>query len=127
LLVAAISLIAVLYALAGRDSGDVRELAPNVASGQELQSNPERERLFGALSGEERRGIVIPPEDFAELEDRPAYSGQWFYRDGMRLCDGYLTRFEDDEYCSSEVPSDWVPFEFEGNTYYVQPLSANGG
>ena len=37
-------------------------------------------------------------------------------------CDGYLVRFKNEEYCASTVPDDWVPFEFNGYTYYRQPL-----
>ena len=41
-------------------------------------------------------------------------------------CDGYLVYFESENYCVSEVPADWVPFEFNGRTYYKQPLSEDG-
>jgi hypothetical protein len=52
-----------------------------------------------------------------------AYSGDWITRDGMRVCDGYLTRRQDQDFCDADVPNDWVPFEFAGRTYYAAPLS----
>lgn len=51
------------------------------------------------------------------------HSGRWIIRDGVRACDGYLTRRRDQDFCESEVPDDWVPFEFGGRTYYSAPLS----
>jgi hypothetical protein len=51
-------------------------------------------------------------------------NGTWYDQDGSRICDGFLTRNIDEDFCAPEVPSDWVPFEFDGQTYYVQPLSA---
>ena len=49
-------------------------------------------------------------------------SGQWVERDGQIVCDGYLTRVDDQDYCAAEVPDDWRPFTFDGELYYVQPL-----
>jgi hypothetical protein len=51
------------------------------------------------------------------------YSGHWAMRDGVRICDGYLTRRRDQDFCEAEVPNDWVAFEFGGQTYYAAPLS----
>jgi hypothetical protein len=50
-------------------------------------------------------------------------TGEWVEKDGSRICDGYMTRVENEDYCESDVPEDWIPFEFEGQTYYVQPLA----
>jgi len=50
-------------------------------------------------------------------------SGQWAEKDGVLVCDGFMTRRADQDYCSSEVPEDWVPFTFDGKEYYVQPLT----
>ncbi len=58
-----------------------------------------------------------------EMEPGREYSGEWVDRNGSRLCDGYLTRREDEDFCVAEVPNDWRPFEFDGKTYHVQPLS----
>lgn len=50
------------------------------------------------------------------------YSGKWVERDGVMVCDGYLTRVEDEDHCVAEVPDDWEKFTFDGKTYYMQPL-----
>lgn len=87
----------------------------------------EQEKIFGPLiSGEQKRGFVILPKGLAPLENPPKLSGEWIDRDGVRECDGYLTRIENEEYCAAEVPSDWQPFEFDGMTYYVQPIKDEG-
>ena len=57
------------------------------------------------------------------LEQLMLEQGNWRYEDGARICEGYLTRYEDEDYCASEIPDDWEPFEYDGRTYYVQPLS----
>ena len=49
--------------------------------------------------------------------------GEWLEQDGVRTCVGFLTRNADQDYCAAEIPADWVPFEFNGQTYSVQPLS----
>ena len=50
-------------------------------------------------------------------------TGEWTQSDGTMECDGYLARVESDEYCVVEIPADWQLLEFNGKTYYVQPLS----
>lgn len=30
---------------------------------------------------------------------------------------------EDEDFCGANVPEEWVPFDFNGKTSYVQPLS----
>ena len=74
------------------------------------------------------------PNNTVELEDRVLrhlesldqrqYSGTWTYSEGSRYCDGYLTRKSSDDYCVADPPSDWEAFEFDGNTYYRQPLGS---
>lgn len=49
-------------------------------------------------------------------------SGEWLQKDGILMCKGYMNRRADLDYCSSGVPGDWVPFEFDGQTYFLQPL-----
>ena len=79
---------------------------------------------------EESNSVSVLPfsslEESAALEDylreHGLAPGNWRYEDVARICDGYMTRFEDEIYCASEVPDDWVPFEFDGQIYYVQPL-----
>lgn len=51
-----------------------------------------------------------------------APTGEWKYDSGSRICDGYLTRKEGENSCSSSIPDDWVPYEFNGEIYYSQPL-----
>lgn len=48
-----------------------------------------------------------------------------FEQGEFRACNGFLTRNIDEDFCSSQAPSDRVPFEFDGQTFYLQPLSAN--
>ena len=50
-------------------------------------------------------------------------SGNWHIQNGIRVCDGYIVRNANEEYCASEVPEDWVPYPFDGQEYYVQPLT----
>ena len=49
--------------------------------------------------------------------------GNWREENGVRICDGYMTRFKDEDYCASQIPEDWVPFQFDGETFYIQPLA----
>jgi hypothetical protein len=49
-------------------------------------------------------------------------SGEWVQKDGILTCDGFMTRRADLDYCSAEVPGDWVPFEYDGQVYFLQPL-----
>ena len=57
------------------------------------------------------------------LAEKNAGEGNWVEKDGVLVCEGFLTSFENDDYCSSGVPEDWVPFEYQGQEYYVQPLA----
>jgi hypothetical protein len=45
-------------------------------------------------------------------------------RNGEQLCDGYLVRRIDQNYCADKVPEDWVRREFNGRAYHFQPLRA---
>lgn len=67
------------------------------------------------------RPFTIPEPDTEP--GNPTFSGEWTNRDGVWDCDGYMTRFENDVHCAATVPDDWIPFEFEGETFYVAPLS----
>ncbi len=70
------------------------------------------------------------PEIRAALErllaEKYLEDGNWVEIDGVRKCKGYLTKFEDNDFCLSEVPGDWEPFEYDGQIYYVQPLANRG-
>lgn len=48
--------------------------------------------------------------------------GEWIEENGSKICIGFLTRVADEDFCASTIPSDWERFEFNGHTYYVQPL-----
>lgn len=59
-------------------------------------------------------------ERLGRLDLRP---GEWVEENGSKICMGFLTRFEDEDFCAAAIPADWDPFEFNGHTYYMQPLS----
>jgi len=56
------------------------------------------------------------------LEENYTSPGKWVEKNGSQICDGYLTRYEESDYCIAELPDGWLPFEFDGKTYYVVPL-----
>lgn len=96
--------------------------------GREL-SREELESIYRELDEQDRglqsrgRGFVVVPPGSAGDEDPPKFSGEWKEVDGARVCDGYLTRISDDEFCSAEIPADWRRFEFDGKTFYIAPTS----
>ena len=69
----------------------------------------------------------LPPERrdalLRYLVEKNLGEGNWIEKDGVLMCEEFLTKFENDDYCSSVVPEDWVPFEYQGQEYYVQPLA----
>ncbi len=69
-----------------------------------------------------RRLIETSEAECSASAAQSSPSGQWVERDGQIVCDGYLTRFDDHDYCSAEAPDDWTPFSFDGELYYLQPL-----
>ncbi len=80
------------------------------------------------------QGMVLEQsraEPLRLVEDQPAAAftyleqpeDNWVERDGTLVCEGYMTRYADERFCASEVPHDWRAFEFNGQTYYVQPLA----
>ncbi len=87
---------------------DVQELSPE-----------EFDRLLREL--QEQGFAELPTKPKSEQDERE-YSGEWIEENGERYCDGYPTRNADEEYCSTDIPEDWRPFEFDGETYYVAPL-----
>ena len=56
-------------------------------------------------------------ESVIDLRDRQLEDSNF------RTCAGFLTRDESEQYCEEEVPDDWREFEFNGEKYYLQPLS----
>ena len=105
-----VKIMALLFLLMGVVGCHSDSVTPsdNAVSAEETTIGP-----GGAI---EFRGLTGEP-------DLP--TGRWEYKDGAKICNGYLTRFESEDYCAAEVPKDWVPFTFEGETYYVQPLSGS--
>jgi len=79
----------------------------------------ELERILQEL---EQQGFARLQKSPEPEQDERDYSGEWIEEDGVRYCDGYLTRNADEEYCSTDIPEDWRPFEFNGETYFVAPL-----
>ena len=72
-------------------------------------------------------GDVRSPEPEGRVLEHAALeplgqAGEWIEGDDVRLCDGYLRRREDEDFCEPEIPEEWAPFEFSGQTYCRQPL-----
>ena len=63
---------------------------------------------------------VLP---FLAPQSNTTYSGKWLEQNGARVCDGFLTRRADEDFCMARVPDDWVAFKYDEQIYYVQPLS----
>ena len=84
----------------------------------------------GADNAEEKSIVVLPFVSADQLPNLDEYlkeyelpPGMWQEKNGSKFCDGYITRFENEDYCSAKIPEGWVPFQFNGETYYVQPLA----
>ena len=88
------------------------------------ESQPEEHIQAEGLEAEQRQTEQQLSEEqmAAALAYLEQHEGNWVERDGARFCEGYLTRYADEDYCASDVPEDWRPFEFDGQTYYLQPL-----
>jgi hypothetical protein len=64
--------------------------------------------------------------DLQESDPEPnedQFSGEWKIENGELICDGFLIRRSDKDFCSASVPEDWERFSYNGKTYYIQPLS----
>jgi hypothetical protein len=86
----------------------------------------------GADNTEENSIEVLPFVSDDQLPNLDKYlkeyelpPGMWREKNGSKICDGYMTRFENEDYCSAKVPEGWVPFQYNGETYYVQPLAGS--
>lgn len=82
-------------------------------------------------AGEQDPIVEAPPGPTdLELEQRFEWwlrrEQPWQERDGSMICSGFLSRVESDEFCSDERPPDWRPFDYRGQTYFVQPLAGVG-
>lgn len=86
---------------------------------------------FGVAPAPAQPTSVLAPEialgeirdlRFRSTEDQ-LKSGQWKSVNGSSVCDGYLSNVANENYCAAAVPGDWRSFTFNGQIYYVQPLS----
>ena len=111
LIISVVGLLLVLFGPAKSQENETSAIEPD------LQSR------FDDMIARDDRGFVVPPRGLSPDDRLTRRSGKWIKEDGVRYCDGYLTRAVDDKFCSEEVPSDWQPFEFNGNLYFVQPLT----
>jgi len=107
-----------------RQSSDAtrpEEAGPEAVVTDEM-AEAEREAQIAMELAEQEFGFIL------EGSIRPGElpQGTWFDQNGSRICDGFLTRNVNEDYCAAVVPGDWVPFEFNGQTYYMQPLSESG-
>lgn len=67
---------------------------------------------------------VLAHVEYHKLTPHDLPSDSWIEKKGSLVCDEYLTRIEEQDFCASAIPDDWVPLEINGETYYMQPLSA---
>ena len=65
----------------------------------------------------------LPPEVRAGLETYLSERDNGLSYGNFLSCDKYLTDVESENYCNSEVPKDWVPFEYDDETYFFHPLA----
>ncbi len=85
-----------------------------------------------ADNAEEKSIVVLPFGSESQLPNLDEYlkefelpPGMWREQNGSKICDGYMTLFEHENYCSAKVPEGWVPFQLNGETYYMQPLAGS--
>ena len=120
--VRAYALIVLLGVFSSTNADEPAKDPEESTSESSSELTPEQLELLYEYMARKKRGFVILPKTTMPFEDQPKFSGEWIERDGMRTCDGYLTRIENEDYCEAEIPTDWRPFEFDGRTYFVQPL-----
>ncbi len=78
--------------------------------------------LAGYAAGEE---VLPTPQPHEEPDEQDLATESRWKRWGMVYqCNGYLSRDQSKDFCEEDVPSDWIPFEYEGETYYIAPLGA---
>lgn len=62
--------------------------------------------------------VDLLPEDREALKrylaERNLDEGEWVEKDGGLVCEGFLTKFESDDFCSAGAPEDWVPIAYQG-------------
>ena len=92
--------------------------------------------VLGACQSDQQEAEFVTVIPFTSVEGSEAIEehlrkydlspGTWRQEGDARICDGYMTRFSDVDYCAAQVPDDWEPFEFDGTIYFVQPLADAG-
>jgi len=95
-------------------------LTPVFGCGTEVQQTLETSALEVPLLPSDD-GVFDLRSHFTQGDLTP---GHWDIIDGSKICRGYLTKVESDDYCAATVPDDWESFTFNGQTYYIQPLAA---
>ena len=101
----ALTLVLLIASCERQDAGDV--------------GPPDSEEL------EQEYAVLEPLSQVEEYPDDNDFSGTWVWADDALTCDGFLTRRGDEDFCEAEIPEDWRPFEFNGQTYYRQPLGGD--
>ena len=112
-----------------------QEEAERQKSSESRESMPNPCYVAGALRKRleiARRKYSEQHPDIARMRDDAesarlacvAHLDSWPKKGAILACDGYMTRYADQDYCSDEIPADWVPFTFDGQQYYFQPLVA---
>ena len=117
-----------LLACQRQDTDDV--LKPDLGVPPTIESTPEP-TVTEEMKADEREAQQAIQDSENEFEyfyrERPGQQhltpGEWIEENGSKICVGFLTRVADEDFCASTIPSDWEPFDFNGHTYYVQPLS----
>ena len=102
------------------ESSPPKEQAPEAVVTDKM-ATAEREAQIAMEMAELELGWALE----GTIRPRQLPEGTWHHQDGSRICTGFLTRNIDVDFCAAEVPSHWVPFEFNGQTYYMQPLSVS--
>ena len=117
-----------LLACQRQDTDDV--LKPDLGVPPTIESTPEP-TVTEEMKADEREAQQAIQDSENELEyfyrerlgQQHLTPGEWIEENGSKICVGFLTRVADEDFCASTIPSDWEPFDFNGHTYYVQPLS----
>ena len=84
--------------------------------------------FVGCSAQEETPKSRLTVLNWQENQDLSAFqqdkSGRWDEIGSSRICRGYLVQIENEEYCSSRPLNDWKQFTYDGQKYYLHPLSS---
>lgn len=124
LTISSLSLMAIFPVVADEST----ELPEELTVEPLIKLTPEHleELLDEKIVGEKNR-FTINPGPLAPIISRPELSGKRIGRDGILVCEGYLSRVESEDYCEERIPDDWQPFEFDGRTFFMIPLTDKRG